>query len=207
LRGPLLIEAQKWYDHRSQDLSDQERKFISASLEQREQLSQEEKERQQRELAKAEERRQEQAAAAKSLRRLAWALATVALVAFGAAFFGFWQKNQAETRKRAAEVANAEAKRQEAIATKNSYKERISRNAAEEQARIAESRRLAAESSSALVAYLQRSLLLATESVKIEQSLHGMRLAAAEQSLRKALAIIGGPTTCDRPSENKRCRD
>jgi hypothetical protein len=204
LRGPLLIEAQKWYDHRSQDLSDQERKFISASLEQREQLSQEEKERQQRELAKAEERRQEQAAAAKSLRRLAWALATVA---FGAAFFGFWQKNQAETRKRAAEVANAEAKRQEAIATKNSYKERISRNAAEEQARIAESRRLAAESSSALVAYLQRSLLLATESVKIEQSLHGMRLAAAEQSLRKALAIIGGPTTCDRPSENKRCRD
>src|SRR6202035_2650332 len=118
------------------------------SLEQREQLSQEEKERQQRELAKAEERRQEQAAAAKSLRRLAWALATVA---FGAAFFGFWQKNQAETRKRAAEVANAEAKRQEAIATKNSYKERISRNAAEEQARIAESRRLAAESSSALV--------------------------------------------------------
>jgi hypothetical protein len=204
LRGPLLIEAQKWYDHRSQDLSDQERKFISASLEQREQLSQEEKERQQRELAKAEERRQEQAAAAKSLRRLAWALATVA---FGAAFFGFWQKNQAETRKRAAEVANAEAKRQEAIATKNSYKERISRNAAEEQARIAESRRLAAESSSALVAYLQRSLLLATESVKIEQSFHGMRLAAAEQSLRKALAIIGGPTTCDRPSENKRCRD
>jgi hypothetical protein len=204
LRGPLLIEAQKWYDHRSQDLSDQERTFISASLEQREQLSQEEKERQQRELAKAEERRQEQAAAAKSLRRLAWALATVA---FGAAFFGFWQKNQAETRKRAAEVANAEAKRQEAIATKNSYKERISRNAAEEQARIAESRRLAAESSSALVAYPQRSLLLATESVKIEQSLHGMRLAAAEQSLRKALAIIGGPTTCDRPSENKRCRD
>ena len=31
LRGPLLIEAQKWFDQRSQDLSDQERKFISAS--------------------------------------------------------------------------------------------------------------------------------------------------------------------------------
>jgi WD40 repeat protein len=30
LRGPLLIEAQKWFDQRSQDLSDQERKYISA---------------------------------------------------------------------------------------------------------------------------------------------------------------------------------
>src|SRR5208282_3673953 len=36
LRGPLLIEAQKWFDQRSQDLSDQERKFISASRELRE---------------------------------------------------------------------------------------------------------------------------------------------------------------------------
>jgi hypothetical protein len=31
LRGPLLIEAQKWFDRRSQDLSNQEQKFISAS--------------------------------------------------------------------------------------------------------------------------------------------------------------------------------
>jgi hypothetical protein len=31
LRGPLLIEAQKWFDQRSQDLSDRERKFISES--------------------------------------------------------------------------------------------------------------------------------------------------------------------------------
>jgi hypothetical protein len=37
-RGPLLIEAQKWFDQRSQDLSDQERKFISASREERERL-------------------------------------------------------------------------------------------------------------------------------------------------------------------------
>ena len=39
LRGPLLIEAQKWFDQRSQDLSDQERKFISASRELRERLA------------------------------------------------------------------------------------------------------------------------------------------------------------------------
>ena len=41
LRGPLLIEAQKWFDQRSQDLSDQERKFISASRALRERLERE----------------------------------------------------------------------------------------------------------------------------------------------------------------------
>jgi hypothetical protein len=38
LRGPLLIEAQRWFDQRSQDLSDQERIFITASRELRERL-------------------------------------------------------------------------------------------------------------------------------------------------------------------------
>jgi energy-coupling factor transporter ATP-binding protein EcfA2 len=33
LRGPILIESQKWFDHRTQYLSEQERKFISASRE------------------------------------------------------------------------------------------------------------------------------------------------------------------------------
>ena len=65
------------------------------------------------------------------------------------------------------------------------------RDAAEEQARIAESRRLAAESTSVLTKYPQRSLLLAVEAVKIEQPPHGARLAA-EQSLREALGFIGG---------------
>jgi len=50
LRGPFLLEAQKWFDQRSQDLSDQERKFISASRALRERLAREQKERQQREL-------------------------------------------------------------------------------------------------------------------------------------------------------------
>jgi len=99
LRGPLLIEAQKWFDERSQDLSDQERKFISAGREQRERLAREEKERQQCKLAEAEERRQGQAAAAKSLRRLAGVLVVVAIIAVGGAIFGFWQKNEAEIRK------------------------------------------------------------------------------------------------------------
>src|SRR5208282_3472833 len=36
------------------------------------------------------------------------------------------------------------------------------------------------------------SLLLAVEAVKVQQSLHGIPLAAAEQSLREALGVIGG---------------
>src|SRR5271157_4356730 len=35
LRGPLLIEAQKWFDQRSQDLSEPERKFIRLSRKRR----------------------------------------------------------------------------------------------------------------------------------------------------------------------------
>src|SRR4029077_10518518 len=115
---------------------------------------------------------------------MSWPLLKSARVvaAVGGAIFGFWQKNEAEIRKHAAEVANAEAKRQEVMAKENANKEKVSRNEAEEQTRIAneervkaeeqtriaeeqaciaESRRLAAESSSALTKYPQRSLLLA----------------------------------------------
>ena len=66
------------------------------------------------------------------------------------------------------------------------------RSAAEEQTQIAESRRLAAESSSALAKYPQRSLLLAVEAVNAGQSVHGVLVAAGEQSLREALAFVGG---------------
>ena len=49
-------------------------------------------------------------------------------------------------------------------------REKIARDAAEEQALIAESRRLAAESSSALTKYPQRSLLLAVQATKLGRS-------------------------------------
>jgi tetratricopeptide (TPR) repeat protein/energy-coupling factor transporter ATP-binding protein EcfA2 len=147
LRGPPLIEAQKWFDQRSQDLSDQERKFIARSREKRERLARAEKERQQSELAEAEKRRREQVAAAKSVRRLAWVLAAVALGAVGTAIYVFWQKNEAEIRRQEAEIAKANANRQEAIARENANKEKTSRNAAEERAKIAESRRLVAQAS------------------------------------------------------------
>jgi hypothetical protein len=71
-------------------------------------------------------------------------------------------------------------------------KSESNRAAAEEQALIAESRRLAAESSSALSKYPERSLLLAVEAVKVEAPLHGVRAARAEQSLLDALAVVGG---------------
>ena len=85
LRGPLLMEAQKWFDQRSKDLSDQERKFISASREERERLAREEKERQEREIEAtrrlaeeqkqraelSEQREREQKEAARKLRRRA----------------------------------------------------------------------------------------------------------------------------------------
>jgi hypothetical protein len=54
LRGTLLVEAEKWFDQRSQDLSDSERKFISASRELRGRLAREERERQERHLQAAQ---------------------------------------------------------------------------------------------------------------------------------------------------------
>jgi Novel STAND NTPase 1/TIR domain len=120
--------------------------------------------------------------------------ATVVLVVALLAGIASWQRNEAINRKQEAEVAKTEKEkqRQEAVAAKNDAERR--RQDAEEQARIAESRRLAAESSSALIRFPQRSLLLAVEAVNAVQPLHGVRVAAAEQSLREALAFVGGRT-------------
>ena len=89
-------------------------------------------------------------------------------------------------------TGRTEAERQREAAQRQTNVAVAQRAAAEEQARIAESRRLAAESSSALIKHPQRSVLLAVEAVEAGQSLHGVRVAAAEQSLRDALASIGG---------------
>jgi hypothetical protein len=101
-------------------------------------------------------------------------------------------ENDAERRRQDAEAAKTEAKREEAIAIENADKERIARDAAEEQTRIAKIRGLAAESLAALTNHPVRSLLLAVEAVRRGESLHGFRPAAAEQSLRDALDLIGG---------------
>jgi hypothetical protein len=139
-------------------------KFISVSRELRERLAQEEKKRQERELEIAQKFN-------KKLRSRAILASVFAAVALISALIALLEARRAGDR---AAFAGEQAKR------------------AEEQARIAESRRLAAESTSVLTKYPQRSVLLAVEAVKVEQSLHGVRVAAGEQSLREALGFIGG---------------
>src|SRR6202008_1682204 len=101
LRGPLLIEAQKWFDQRSQDLSDQERKFISASRALRERLAREEKERQKREVEAAQklaptgsERANDQARAAARLRWLMVTMVVFFCAAVIAAIFALYSAGE-----------------------------------------------------------------------------------------------------------------
>jgi WD40 repeat protein len=162
--GARLAVANEWENSHPGELSADEAEFLSCSLETQ----------QQREASELEAARR----TANKLRRRAFVTAGaagVALILLVVSVF-LWRKS---------ELAAGKAEEQARIAA-------IQRNAAEEQTRIAESRRLAAESFSALTKYPQRSLLLAVEAVKVEQSLHGVRVAADEQSLREALDFIGG---------------
>jgi hypothetical protein len=77
LRGSLLIEAQKWLDLRSSDLSNHEREFIAASRELRQRLAREEIERNERELDSA----RKLAEARRRQRNFTMALAAAMLVA------------------------------------------------------------------------------------------------------------------------------
>jgi WD40 repeat protein len=89
---------------------------------------------------------------------------------------------------RNSESASAKAEEQARIAAiqRNAAEEQAGR--AEEQTRVAESRRLAAESTSSLAKYPQRSLLLAVVAANVGRE----RVAASNQSLREALAHVGG---------------
>jgi hypothetical protein len=116
LRGPLLVEAQRWFDQRSQDLSDQERKFISASREERERLAREEEERQKRELEAAQRATRAEAARAEEAERRAqeqkWAAAKLrrrAVAATGAATAALMLLEIAALMWRKSESAGAEA--------------------------------------------------------------------------------------------------
>jgi WD40 repeat protein len=70
LRGPLQVEAQKWVDQRSQDLSDKERKFISRSREEIERLKRKETEQQASALKAAQEFARTEAARASQAEKL-----------------------------------------------------------------------------------------------------------------------------------------
>jgi hypothetical protein len=162
--GARLAVAKEWEASHPGELSADAAEFLRCSLEVQ----------QQREASELEVARR----TANKLRRRAFVTAGaagVALILLVVSVF-LWRES---------ERASAKAKEQARITA-------VQRNAAEEQTRIAESRRLAAESSSALAKYPQRSLLLAVEAVKAGQTLHGEQVAAAEQSLREALAHVGG---------------
>ena len=162
-------------------LGETETKFLDASAALRDRRRQEEQERRQRELVQAqalaaeqkkraeeaEKHANEQRESANKLRRRAFVATGAALVALILLIVSFFMWRAANDQ----------------------------RLAAEKQARIAESRRLATESSTALIKYPQRSLLLAVEAVKVGQSLQGVRVAVDEQSLREALGFHRRPTS------------
>jgi len=208
--GARLAVAKEWEASHPGELSADEAEFLRCSRDAQQQREASELEAAQRlaraEAARAEEaekRRKEQVEAAQKLaeeqKRLAAAEATRAQEAEK---HGKEQKESANKLRRLALAAMGaavaalilfaiavvmwrSAQEQARIATDQ-------RSAAEQQAHIAESRRLATESSSALAKYPQRSVLLAVEAVKAGQTLHGERVAAAEQSLREALPAVGG---------------
>jgi WD40 repeat protein/type II secretory pathway predicted ATPase ExeA len=164
LRGPLLIEAQKWFDQRTQDFSDQERKFISASRELRERLAREEIERQERELeaiqklARTEsERADDQTRAAARLRWLATIMVAIFCVAVIAAIFGFYSAMESHRS-----------------------------------AQQALSRQLGAESLADVDALPQRSLLLAAESVRLARGSGIFHPEDAAKLLHTLLGETGG---------------
>ena len=183
--GARLALAEEWTASHPGELSIDEAEFLRCSseaqkrreateLEAARKLTEALRERAEAQKQRAElseKREKEQKEATRKL----WRLAIAAAGAAGAAgillvmFIGMWR-----TAEEQAQIADAQ------------------RSAAEEQARIAESRRLATESSSALAKYPQRSLLLAVEALRVVQPPHGLRVAAAEQSLREALASVGG---------------
>ena len=181
LRGRLLIEAQGWFDQRSQDLSDEERKFISESQKDKERLAREEKKRQERELEAArklaeeqqhraelsEQREKEQKEAAEKLRQASSKLRRRAIAALGAAAAAMillatsvlmwraarYQARIANDQRRTAQSASAAAEKEAQIAASQ-------RSEAEAQARIATSQRSEAEEQ----ARIAESRRLATES-------------------------------------------
>jgi hypothetical protein len=158
LRGPLLTEAQKWFDQRTQDLCEEEQKFITISRQERDRRAREAIERHEhdieaaRKLAEAlrdraeeaekrvleekrraeisEKRENEQKEAARKLRQLALAAAGAATAAvLLLATSGFmWRKSQLAADETAKQAKEAAKQAQIAI---------DQRSKAEEQTRIA----------------------------------------------------------------------
>jgi hypothetical protein len=105
-----LAQTQEWREHHEDDLNDQEREFLDASMARQVQEVEAAQECQRRELAQAQalaaaqqQRAEEQARATKRLRQLTAVLAMVALAAVGVALYAREQSLTAEARRQESE--------------------------------------------------------------------------------------------------------
>ncbi|MGD9029325.1 MAG: BTAD domain-containing putative transcriptional regulator [Anaerolineae bacterium] len=173
LRGAPLAEAEGWLAERGRELSDGEKAFIQAAVALRDHRAAEREAHRQRELdaarklaeterarAEAEKQRaQEQSRSARRLRRRAVFLGGALIVAGVLAIVAFLLGRQA-TRERAA---------------------------AQEQARLATARELAAAAISNLDVDIERSILLALEAVDVSRSVGQNALPEAVSALHQAV--------------------
>ncbi len=188
LRGAPLAEAEGWQAEREDELSAAEIGFIQASSAEREALQAEKEARQQRELetahqlAQAEKQRaEEQSRAARQLRHRAAGLLVALVVATTLAIAAllFWQQSSrnATLANNSAATAEAEQRRAEEASDARATQQAV----AEEQARLAFSRELAAAALNSLDEDQERAVLLAI------QALNQARTQEAEEAFHRAV--------------------
>jgi WD40 repeat protein len=202
LAGAPLVVARNWLVERGGELSAPEQEFIQAGVALQEKRTTEREAQRQRELEAAQKlaesegrRAEEQAQAAARLRRRAFLLAgasVLAVVLAAIAFLAFRQANQnAETaqaastqavgQRAAAETAQALEADQRATAVAEGWARATQQAVAEEQARLATSRELAAAAVDNLRVDPERSALLALEALSTTDTLE------ARNALHQAL--------------------
>ncbi|MBN1955416.1 MAG: protein kinase [Anaerolineae bacterium] len=209
LRGSLLTEAEKWLAARSAEVSTTEQQFIQASVALREREAARREAQRQRELEAArrlaqEQRRraEEQAEAAQQLRKRAWILAGVTVVAVVLAllalFFGrqaVHNAEQAEARRQEAEYHQRIAEEQQAEAEEQRQIAEERRAEADRQRQIALSRQLAAQSITLLEDQIDLSLLISLEANTITDTAEtrNSMLMGLQQNPRLLTFLRGHP--------------
>jgi WD40 repeat protein/class 3 adenylate cyclase/energy-coupling factor transporter ATP-binding protein EcfA2 len=165
-RGSHLAQAQEWAEMNPGQLNDQEQDFLEASRESSQREAREREEQSQRELTAARKLAETQTMAAKRLRRravyLLAALVIAGLLAAAAVFFGQQSNKNAQLAGQNLATAQSERQRAEGEARQRATQQAI----AEEQARLASSRELAAAAASKLQIDPELGILLSLEALK-----------------------------------------
>jgi WD40 repeat protein len=193
--GPRLALARRWVEDHPGSLGVLAVDFLAASLTQERSEAEEQlaRERDRAEQAEARERAEKKnAVQARKIVALVGLLA-LGLLVIGALFYH--QRNRAEDQAESAEKARLVSEMQTKIArkaTEDAIIERKKADAAKEEAdrkaQIATAQCLAAEAQATLSERPLLALLLSAEAMHAAKP----RVAAAEQSLRRALALVGG---------------